>query len=1686
MNIQKFVAWDKLQSLVPKPDESSSSASHSGSEDEHEDDFNEKFKNIIPKVNSYTPTIEVPATVKNVLVKLDTAQLERAKKEISKKLFRILDNVNQTYERYKKVDDFDPALEKEYLLTPTWQEKNRRSRLLDDVDDVLDESVYKVHELKMVLESLKAWHGTLTKVEQQKEDICTAAQIDEMGESMLKLIDSINTNVQHLFKICHSFSEQKTKLRRKSAPRVSVFKLWKEKVAEHPKEGEPMTPEQMLENEPLAFTRNQEVTHLIQELADSSIFNKAECVAIKYILNMMLNLMKAFSTLTRQCRSLKVKCENLEVLEKKKPDLQISQLQRELHIVMEKKAVLEIQVQAAEDKCKVLTTANEILQKELHDTHEKVLMTKAPVCLSSSEKAIAKPQADVSKNKDEKPLLKVSSKHQTLSTVKNEEKPCLEEKQEPGPKPEESVEEKLPATISETEVLQKHLVPQAQDSKMKVYTKLQGKDTSPKQVSSDKLEAKLSQKDISLKSSGQITSDATTTGDMQPLDTEPAQEGSAEKARRPSEKIKAIQDSKGDSKLEGRRKLQKLQIRRSTRSKEKDLVSPQTLEESPSPSLYDTSSGEEPSPSTSRESARIPSSTKFIGPPEGLPDQPVAVQPLPEQPIAVSHASIHGGEVTLPDKLTLKLVSQRIVEDIRKKKTVKFQDEVLVPKPVTTPETGEIQVTEVPDTRLSQQPVLEGVKDTAAEKQDAAETQAQEFLVGELKEIQEKKEIMGFGRMLAHVPHPKPPESAGNIIHGLGAKLQELARKKGGVLDAETIKEFFEELAITHQETIPGQLVESQPRDRIIPRIPLGKRPTLPLSATIQAFKKEKPRLGAVEEEPSREDVGIVLQEFQAAILASLEDKMVKFKKGSPTGWKQPVKFQPTDPQVKHVFRIVDRKLDECFSLMKQRYLGGLKRQRFPESTSSKGALSEGEEKAVKITDSSSLEISLRLSKESSSSSFSLSGEWEQPSEHTLHAKSRKQQSSEHEEEPEQMRRVEEKPQDQVEGGPKLREEKISSDEEEDEQFLVAHQPDKVDEEELVDQEWQEGEHKEARLLSEAQVKHIPKGKGLQQMETVPEEAQGKDEEEQAWYMQLQERLMEEQARLLEERQRLDEEAQYLDHMQELFEVQLNQWKEQQQQREEQERLWQVQLAHWQELQQEQEAQEQYWEAQREKQKEQQAQLQGEVDRLEQLHREHLQRQGEEAKEEWQWKQLKAMHREQQRLWQAEDEEQAVKRWEWQQQLADHEERMEALRQNYLEQEQKQKLWLQEQQEAQKEQEHLWEKRWLGQLKRWRRQLQQQRAQQRSLLSLLEKGRKLKERQQVRQVSKEGKPQPCVVKMVQGTALEQFPLQQKVALLHKDSQVPVTPQLTPRPSIEFEESSCDLDRSWFPKLFRKAEMFHAPAITERRYCLDVSAQNKNLELLKEALQKSELSSDDYNKAKGMIRQALQGNVERLAMLFRKYIIFCHLQDARQKLTAQLDIAKYAKDGAKMKDLYKMVEKLDAYSKVVLGKWKVKQVAMEKKHQRCLEKMIAFFAQLRLMTKLPLSSPCPLLIKAVDSTKETISMPHIGAVLLKSKVSPSPLVTVKKPQDFPYSAAVREPSSEQIESLWKTDITELSIPIGPKTPVSLLWSEACGHPDIPRLLELDISSVRNKSLQDVKTRIQHIPRWKITGYNFMHL
>ncbi|ETE63104.1 Proline-rich extensin-like protein EPR1, partial [Ophiophagus hannah] len=441
-------------------------------------------------------------------------------------------------------------------------------------------------------------------------------------------------------------------------------------------------------------------------------------------------------------------------------------------------------------------------------------------------------------------------------------------------------------------------------------------------------------------------------------------------------------------------------------------------------------------------------------------------------------------------------------------------------------------------------------------------------------------------------------------------------------------------------------------------------------------------------------------------------------------------------------------------------------------------------------------------------------------------------------------------------------------------------------------------------------------------------------------------------------------------------------------------------------------------------------------------------------------------HRKQQEIWQEEDKEHEIKRRQWQQQQAKHEGQMETLRQAHLQQEDQYKQRQKEQQQKQQELEHIWEKRWQQQLQSWQQERQKQQDQENR-----EQEQKSKVLEKQRLVQKEHKPLSPKLKVVESSVLDIFISQCKMPPVSKEKIISTTPRITPSPSIALKEDSSELETTWFPKMLTKIEELPTYDIAEKRYWINVEAQRKNLKLLREASQKAGISPDLYNDTKETIKQALHSNVERLALLFRKYKSFYNLHEVRHSLILQLDTAKEAKDGAKMQNLYKMVDKVDAYQKKLLDSWKVKQNVVERQHQHCLRKMVDLFAQLHSSAQLHLSNPCLLIVKSEDSTeKETFHMPHIKPAFLKSRVYKSPLIRVKKSQDFTVTAMVRrKPSSEQIESLWKTDITELSFPLGPKAPVSFLWSETSGFPDIPRFLELDISSVRGKPLLYTESR-----------------
>ncbi|KAL8163768.1 UNVERIFIED_CONTAM: hypothetical protein K2H54_038049 [Gekko kuhli] len=1625
MNFQKFVAWDKLPTLYHEADtqESSSSSSKTGNVEEEESEILQNAQDTESMADMTIFPIEIPHSVKNVLNKIDTAQLERAKKDISKKLLHIREKVNRVYEHYKKDDAFDADLEKEYFRTATWEEKSRRSNLLDEITDSLDQSAFKEKELQSVLESLKAWSEMMRTIELQEKVIPSEDWIEDAEKSLLKHFHAIQKNILYLIKMCYPILHEREKKRQQAALRAGIFKAWRDKVAEKPQLAEPLTAEQMVEDEVLTFSRTHEINEMILEMAGLSFFNKGEVNAIKYIAAMVANLTKAFGLLSRQGRSLKIKLE-VGAAESRKQDPQVTSLQRELRMIIEKKAALEMQVQNAEERCKVLLTTNEAMQKELRSAHERAQMSKTSLSrspLSRVSPENAKSQVDIEKDASKTvPVKQLPTLPPTASKVpgmETEESSRLEEARKLKYKSEDSGTEKLVSAASMTQS-QTLLV---QDTQIKMIMKFQEEETAPQIV------------------------------------PQKSPEETALLEKRTGLDLKSLTKTQ----------LQKSQLPAAKSVTESHLS--QSSRAGSQESIQEITSEGEPSTQSSGESVRSTSIKEDI--------KLSAKKPLSESPAEkTQRPSIQwDGQPTEP-KPSLKRSVKKVVQAIRLQKRVKFQINRSPRGSLTTPDRSEKLDAELPEGSPLQKPLTGTAENIESESQDAGKMQAQSQQIAKLKE---KKEMKGSRSMLVEKPRPrdssekeaekrKEAKIIRDVIHELGTQLQEIAREKGGVIEEKTIKELFKELDETSEDDLSGQRHGSLPEDKLA-KVLVVKRPELLASASERLSKPRE----SIDEAPSGQDVKSAVQEFQASILACIEDKMENLKRFPSESLKQPKKSKPINPQVQHLYQAIDRKLDECFSEMKQKYRRAMMRHRF----SSLG--SEEEEKESKLR--SPLGTPPALSQDSSVSSLSTpeeGGEQQLAPKHRTPSKQRLKQRRDDpavvQDQPTQQEKRVDSPKYQL---PK-----------EEKKFRL---PDVVLRVQELRRQAKQPQQAEMPSLVESGSEH-----GL-------------------WFMHLQERLewekgrlQDEQSRLQEERLRLADEEQYLGHWQDLFEMQQEQWNQQRQQQLEQELLWVAQVEYWQQLKQDHEEQQQYWWLQQEQHEERLQQLQEELQKLQRQYEQQLLLQKEQTEEQGRWDRLRVWREEQLHAWREEDEEREKQRSLWQQQLADHEKQLSVWQQEKAEQELQFKKWQEKQQQELQAQESFWQQRIQRQQQQWQRQVQrhqiQQRKQQTQLQKVQERQKQIRNEEKVLapqlrmlrtrdegELAKESQWQeprePSPTKLeppIRKVQLLPTPrMDQLLPATRKTGLLPTTPQLSPESSDEYLDAF-DLDSTLFSKSFPRDDGFPAYGVTESRYSLKVDAQRKNLELLEEANQKVGLAPDLYIKVKETITQALHSNAERLALLFQKYIAFCRLQKIRQTVTAWLDAAKDDKDGAKMKKLYGFVGRLDAYQRKVLDNWTSSQKIVEKKRQHNIENMIVLFDKLHLNYRLQLSPPCPVMIKAAGTTKETQLPPHIGPVYLRPRVYRSPLCAMKKPVAF--SAIVRDEGSEQIESLWQTGITELSIPLGPKTPVSLLWSQPCGFPDIPRLLEFDITSLRNKPLQEIKTRVQSIPRWKISEYKFMHL
>nr|XP_025044473.1 protein FAM186A [Pelodiscus sinensis] len=1363
----------------------SSSSSSSGSTHESETDSEPGPKASASKLElTISPLAEIYPSVKTILDKIDAAQLDRARKEVSKQLFVILNNVNRACNHFKENEGRDPEIEEQFLLSNTWAERKRRALLLDKVAILLKASTTQGKDLKFVLESLKEWDEMLSEGKEQVGNISTAQWVHDMETKLLTSLDYTEGCIMKLIDLCTPLVVKKRKKRSKSIIlKTGMWRAWREKVVQKPQEAQPLSPEQMLEDESETFARTSELLTMLQEFVACTLFNKAEAVAVKYIVTMVVNLTKAFSLLNKQCHGLQAKYDNLALQESRKQETQYVNLQKEVQMLNETKASLEDHVQSIEHKYKMLLAANEVMQKELHKLKEKATLKmeqslgdiKLGAKASSERKSQEECDKDLSRKKDGK-----------LSAEKLSWKSHVDPGKSPSGK-----------RVADKKQPQKPLVERTEDT-------------------SNTQNAKL-------------------------LDKKPPMKVSAERGKDTSDRQKALAESSQDTVVEW------------------DSVATVEKQET---------------------------SGDLSGEPHG--------HPLDNEQAAAAGKR----DVNLLGKI------QEIGEDV----------------------TGECQ----------------GILPDECGLQADKETE--------------------------RLSSPTEPPSQGVSRKG--------KQKKESLHTEET-----------HTE---------------IPKSPISG---------------------------SKLDPSTPLYGFNSAVLAYLEQKIEKLLSCPPPAQTQAERMLPKDPEAQRLYMVLERKLEECFSKMEMKYFSILEEQKLPRSL----VLPEEHDEEAKPSSEglSGPNGSFLESKIPVISQWGLPvALWKEPNIAMQFPFPNQKQQEQWQKETQEYQMQWQSPQ------PQQQQPEIKG---------------KVEQLHQEDHQW------------EAQ-------------EPLKE---GQEEKQKQWKKQLEEQAEEQRLRqqqLEDEQQRLRQQCQEEKQQQEKHEEQQRLWQQQQDEHEEQQRLWQQQ-------QEEHEEQQRLWQQQQEERQRLGQQQEAEQQQQREQHEEQLKlwRQQEEEHEEQQrlWQQQQEeQHEEQLKLWHQEEQEHMEQARHWQQQVEEHEELWQQEQEEHdlqlkkwLQREVKQRkqaiAWQQQRQEYE-EQRQLWQQEQEEhdlQLRQWQEQeLQQKQMQEEQEQYLIPRSKSVPKSREpgapehltkqipLRPRRETAKEEVLLYGRFQPSAQQMVPTQSKISL---HSQAQFTEETTVAQKTK-EKSS----------------------MSEKRYWVDVEAQRENLVLLGQATRKCRLPPLLHMQAKSFITETLHTDVERLALLFHKYISFCHLQHVRQTLMSRLEAARAVNDGAEVRNLYTYVERVDAYRKKVLQCWVAKQKTAEQARRHCLGKMISLFAQLRLSSELQLNSPSPLLIKAVDEMKEFQS-----SVCARSKSPgyPSPLASMKKVGAFMHPPGVSEQVGDQMESVWRTDVISHSFPIVPKPPMSLLWSQAGGFPDIPRFLELDVSSVRSKPLRTLQTQVQNLPRWKTYGH-----
>uniref|UniRef100_A0A2K6FQI4 Family with sequence similarity 186 member A n=1 Tax=Propithecus coquereli TaxID=379532 RepID=A0A2K6FQI4_PROCO len=439
------------------------------------------------------PKLEVPFSVMDIISRIDQAQLHRAREDINTRLSEIMNNVHRIITRYTA----DLNLSTVRTLSTTEYKKKQRTSVSEKMITFAQNGEIREKTLAYILAWLEEWSAVLSEM--------TVIDIDEHHQWITQMqmlpdtLKAIENNVKMLCRFTTSFLEEKKTQKKKILSRGTLWKTWKERVIKRPATAHALRPDQMISDQFATNIKISEIQDMLQELIGTSMFNKLENNAIKYISSTIINLSKALNLLSDELKGIDFQSANMYVDESsdKEKELSLKMIQD----LSEENEMLQQKLQDAEEKYEQLQT-KVVTERQIHTALPRSSTSKALPGPSSQSSVVVTKAGDIEDNMerifakefgntvDEAPqkVIKGSGKKwgSAPSYIAQPEMiPGLTEKQQRSP---EKKQKKPP----EGDVYQKDETYQYQSQKRKYTKGVDANETSRSDLSDNKSEQKVS------------------------------------------------------------------------------------------------------------------------------------------------------------------------------------------------------------------------------------------------------------------------------------------------------------------------------------------------------------------------------------------------------------------------------------------------------------------------------------------------------------------------------------------------------------------------------------------------------------------------------------------------------------------------------------------------------------------------------------------------------------------------------------------------------------------------------------------------------------------------------------------------------------------------------------------------------------------------------------------------------------------------------------------------------------------------------------------------------------------------------------------------------------------------------------------------------------------------------------------